>query len=80
MNKARRNISFEQLTNIVRKDERDFILGILTDRKNQLVEQQDFEEAANLRDVIEFIKVNTHIPLNSMNNGEGVPIKVEDES
>lgn len=73
--RMRTNIMFDQWVNMIRKDERDFILGVLTDHKNQLVEKHNFQEAENVRDIIELVKAKTHIPLCAMNDEEGVPIK-----
>lgn len=70
----RTNISFDQFINSVRKDERDFILGILREHKDYLVERQDFQEAADVRDIIDLIKAKTHMPVCKVNDEEGVAI------
>ena len=66
---------FDQWVNMIRKDEREFILSVLGDHKDQLMEKQDFQEAAGVRDIIELIKAKTHRPLMARNDEEGVPVK-----
>jgi len=72
----RLNISFDQVLNMARKDERDFILRLLEDQKRSLVEEQNFTEAAAISDVVKRIKDHmqtAHIPSNNA-SGERVRI------
>lgn len=69
----RENISFQQVLNQVRKDERDHILGILREMKHDCIEEQNFAEAATLRDAIEAIEEDVAMPLQIPCDKEGVP-------
>ncbi len=69
----RLNISFDQVLNMVRKDERDFILRLLQNQKDHLVRKQDFTEAAAVNDVIKLIKAGARGAVQIPNNKEGIP-------
>ena len=69
--KMRTNISFDQVLNQVRKDERDFILGLLTERKDALARDQDFERGVVFSDMIKLIKESVHQPVQTPVNQEG---------
>ncbi|MEE8113631.1 MAG: hypothetical protein V3T23_04690 [Nitrososphaerales archaeon] len=75
--KQRADISFEQMLNNVRKDEREFTIDLLDHMKIAFFNDQEFEKAVIIRDAIQLIRDNAGPAMRMRNDDEGVAIKAE---